>query len=302
MNIFNKLFEKPVSLISAFYLIVFLSVVGLGLFYISNNNSVVQNTFPPKLTDTLGVVKELDILEPMISAAVDMSLVNNADQATLDKGKQLYSTICASCHGNDGKGDGPAGAALNPKPRNFHEAEGWKNGRKFTDLYNTLQKGILTSGMPAYDYMPAMDRVAIISYVQTFMPEPPVDTPDELAKLDQTYGLSAGTKQPGQIPLASAISLVVNQNSSVETKILNVLDKVSDPSLESQFTLFKSVTDNYRTALTSVLNTPEALASVDSFKSLIFSNAGRNGFSASILRLSNNEITSLYTLLKTVLA
>jgi len=302
MNIFNKLFEKPVGLISAFYLIVFLSVLGLGLFYISHNNSVVQNTFPPKMTDTLGVVKELDILEPMISAAVDMSLVNNADQATLDKGKQLYSTICASCHGNDGKGDGPAGAALNPKPRNFHEAEGWKNGRKFTELYNTLQKGILTSGMPAYDYMPAMDRVAIISYVQTFMPEPPVDTPDELAKLDQTYGLSAGTKQPGQIPLASAISLVVNQNSSVETKILNVLDKVSDPSLESQFTLFKSVTDNYRTALTSVLNTPEALASVDSFKSLIFSNAGRNGFSASVLRLSNNEITSLYTLLKTVLA
>lgn len=302
MNIFNKLFEKPVGLISAFYLIVFLSVLGLGLFYISHNNSVVQNTFPPKMTDTLGVVKELDILEPMISAAVDMSLVNNADQATLDKGKQLYSTICASCHGNDGKGDGPAGAALNPKPRNFHETEGWKNGRKFTELYNTLQKGILTSGMPAYDYMPAMDRVAIISYVQTFMPEPPVDTPDELAKLDQTYGLSAGTKQPGQIPLASAISLVVNQNSSVENKILNVLDKISDPSLESQFTLFKSVTDNYRTALTSVLNTPEALASVDSFKSLVFSNAGRNGFSASVLRLSNNEITSLYTLLKTVLA
>ena len=34
-------------------------------------------------------------------------------------GKAVYDTNCSSCHGPEGKGDGPAGAALNPKPANF---------------------------------------------------------------------------------------------------------------------------------------------------------------------------------------
>ncbi|MBI3989236.1 MAG: cytochrome c [candidate division NC10 bacterium] len=35
------------------------------------------------------------------------------------KGKEIYTKFCASCHGPSGRGDGPAAAALNPKPRNF---------------------------------------------------------------------------------------------------------------------------------------------------------------------------------------
>ncbi len=32
------------------------------------------------------------------------------------KGKEVYATNCASCHGDAGKGDGAAAAALDPKP------------------------------------------------------------------------------------------------------------------------------------------------------------------------------------------
>ena len=39
-----------------------------------------------------------------------------ADQASLDRGAELYSTLCASCHGDGGMGDGPAGAVLDPVP------------------------------------------------------------------------------------------------------------------------------------------------------------------------------------------
>jgi len=31
-------------------------------------------------------------------------------------GEKLYTQYCATCHGNTGLGDGPAGQALNPKP------------------------------------------------------------------------------------------------------------------------------------------------------------------------------------------
>lgn len=33
-----------------------------------------------------------------------------------DEGKELFVKYCASCHGETGKGDGPLGARLNPKP------------------------------------------------------------------------------------------------------------------------------------------------------------------------------------------
>ncbi|MCC6159478.1 MAG: cytochrome c [Deltaproteobacteria bacterium] len=35
------------------------------------------------------------------------------------KGAAPYKTYCFSCHGEKGDGNGPAGAALNPKPRAF---------------------------------------------------------------------------------------------------------------------------------------------------------------------------------------
>ncbi len=39
-----------------------------------------------------------------------------ADEASLERGAQQYTTLCATCHGDGGMGDGPAGAALDPAP------------------------------------------------------------------------------------------------------------------------------------------------------------------------------------------
>ena len=40
-----------------------------------------------------------------------------------EKGKALFTGMgtCWTCHGNEGKGDGPASAPLDPKPRNLAE-------------------------------------------------------------------------------------------------------------------------------------------------------------------------------------
>lgn len=39
------------------------------------------------------------------------------------KGMEIFQANCAACHGPEGKGDGAAAAALNPKPRNLSDAE-----------------------------------------------------------------------------------------------------------------------------------------------------------------------------------
>jgi mono/diheme cytochrome c family protein len=39
--------------------------------------------------------------------------------AAMDEAQQIFATRCFTCHGPEGKGDGPGSAALEPKPRNF---------------------------------------------------------------------------------------------------------------------------------------------------------------------------------------
>lgn len=39
------------------------------------------------------------------------------------KGKVSFENTCVACHGPQGKGDGPAAAALDPKPKNLSDAE-----------------------------------------------------------------------------------------------------------------------------------------------------------------------------------
>lgn len=38
-------------------------------------------------------------------------------------GEEVFSRQCVSCHGQEGAGDGPAGAALDPAPTDFTRAE-----------------------------------------------------------------------------------------------------------------------------------------------------------------------------------
>jgi mono/diheme cytochrome c family protein len=48
----------------------------------------------------------------------------------LAEAKTVFETRCSTCHGLTGAGDGPASAALNPKPRTLADAE-WQ--KKVTD-------------------------------------------------------------------------------------------------------------------------------------------------------------------------
>ena len=46
-----------------------------------------------------------------------------ADPNQPTEAKILFANVCSQCHGMEGKGDGPAAASLNPKPRNYTDPE-----------------------------------------------------------------------------------------------------------------------------------------------------------------------------------
>src|SRR5262245_46119004 len=54
--------------------------------------------------------------------------------------RKTFRTICTSCHGADGKGDGPGAAALNPKPRNYTDVA-WQNSVTDEQLKKTILMG-----------------------------------------------------------------------------------------------------------------------------------------------------------------
>lgn len=85
------------------------------------------------------------------------------------QGKELYTSTCASCHGELGKGDGPGSAALDPKPRDFSNAE-YMSGLTDTDIRNTIKYGGAIKGMPQMPSHPQFSEEqlnAIVAYVRT---------------------------------------------------------------------------------------------------------------------------------------
>ncbi|MBU6376592.1 MAG: c-type cytochrome [Bdellovibrionales bacterium] len=125
------------------------------------------------------------------------------------KGKVAFEQQCASCHGAGGKGDGIAGAGLNPKPRNLTAAEGWKNGRKPTGVFKTLTNGL--NQMPVFGTLPSDDRWALAHYVLSLGPKADVDTAADFAalKIDPSKddGGAGGAAAPS-IPVELAIDLL----------------------------------------------------------------------------------------------
>ena len=56
-----------------------------------------------------------------------------AGQTSASSGKEMYRAYCAACHGTDGKGDGPASAALKSLPSDL-TVLARRNAGKFPEL------------------------------------------------------------------------------------------------------------------------------------------------------------------------
>lgn len=142
---------------------------------------------------------------------IDPKTVMTPNPELMARGKALYAQTCATCHGPEGKGDGPGGTGLSPKPRNFTVSSGWKNGTRVEDIYKTLDEGLKGSSMVSYNYLAKKDRMALAHVVQSLGAfDHGTSDPKALANLEKLFA-SAGEVIPNRIPVPRAVDLLCRE-------------------------------------------------------------------------------------------
>lgn len=81
----------------------------------------------------------------------------------------LYESQCASCHGSDGRGNGPLAKVLDPAPVDFHE-QARQEQRSVYALYNAISLGVPGTAMQAYAQTLSEDeRWALAFHVSNYL-------------------------------------------------------------------------------------------------------------------------------------
>lgn len=87
-------------------------------------------------------------------------------------GPVIYARHCATCHGANGDGNGPASVWLYPRPRNFNaglfKVQSTPAGFLPTDedLLRSVTRGLPGSSMPSFSYLDESQRRAAVGYVK----------------------------------------------------------------------------------------------------------------------------------------
>jgi len=94
-----------------------------------------------------------------------------ADHEAIEAGEETYNTLCATCHGPQGNGDGPGAESLDPKPASLSDGM-MMNELSDGYLFWRVSKGGMmepfNSAMPAWETgLTEEQRWQVISYVRT---------------------------------------------------------------------------------------------------------------------------------------
>ncbi len=297
---FKELLHNPIRLFGLTY-IYFLTVAGfLGTYYLWNMNDVSKNGIVPFiLKDSTQFVHDIPMQRGALIPPVNVVEVGKTSKALVDKGANLFKANCASCHGNNGMGDGPSGASMAVKPRNFHSVEGWKNGRKISNMYKTLQEGIVLNGMQSFNYLPAEDRFAIIHFVRTFAADYPMDSLSELMDLEKTYNLSKGSQLPPQIPVRLAMMKIEQESQGDSEFVMSVNKAITETKQDDRGGILAHRLCVNNSKIAAALYSLKD-KNVDEFIRIVSIDPVTLGFKSEVTRLSREEWNALFSYLSQI--
>jgi mono/diheme cytochrome c family protein len=88
------------------------------------------------------------------------------------EGKAVYTQYCVPCHGGSGKGDGPVGVALNPRPADL-TLHGVPGIHTDAQLYDWITNGLPGTRMQAWKTtISDTDRWNLVNYIRA-LAQPP---------------------------------------------------------------------------------------------------------------------------------
>ncbi len=103
-------------------------------------------------------------------AAIDKIIARcrpKVTQSTEERaGKAVFRQNCSMCHGDQGKGNGPAAPALNPKPTDLTAGK-FKYGGTDAEIFKTISNGVPGTAMVSWASIPEKDRWNLVNYVKS---------------------------------------------------------------------------------------------------------------------------------------
>ena len=156
-----------------------------------------------------------------------------SDEASLERGAKLYTTNCATCHGDGGMGDGPAASALDPVP-----AAVAHTSQMMADdyLYWRVSEGGVpfSTSMPPWKTLDEQSRWDMINYIRA---------------------LGAGTVQPGMGMGGQAFDPAVQTAKQAEILAEAVKQGVITQAEADLFITVHDAMETYRIAHPETVNT-----------------------------------------------
>jgi mono/diheme cytochrome c family protein len=93
------------------------------------------------------------------------------DHEAIEAGEETYNTLCVTCHGEEGKGDGPGAAELDPKPADLSDSAMMSDLSDGYLFWRVTKGGAMepfNSAMPTWEAgLTEEQRWQVISYIRT---------------------------------------------------------------------------------------------------------------------------------------
>jgi len=126
----------------------FFKIITIALFFLIGQNFTQAQSSPWKVPESAKKVKN-----PLANSAT-----------VIRKGRNLFKTNCAPCHGINGKGDGPSSATIKPPPANLTNP--WKPEDTDGALYYIISEG--HKPMPTWEeVLNNTQRWELVKYIRT---------------------------------------------------------------------------------------------------------------------------------------
>lgn len=117
--------------------------------------------------------KAPDTPDRLYWAEVEVPPSPEVNDSLLQTGATVFASSCASCHGEEGRGDGVQVSTLTTHPRDFSLAlfklrstDGFPSD---ADLYRTITVGFPAYGMPSTEVLSPEDRWALVYHVKSLV-------------------------------------------------------------------------------------------------------------------------------------